>query len=286
MLRLSSVNGIVRSVGRARSIELYAYTLRPGPVLASVEEAARGGARVSVRLNGAPYGAAASALLRRNRRLVAELARCGADARLTASGDSGSLHAKVVIADGRLFLDDRNFGVCDFVVRDDASSDVGAFRRAAAGAAPARSNAGVAFDKPGALAREAALIAGASDPDGVVVETETFGWGEVDRALQTLAAQGGSPRLLASSRQARHTRERAALEKLARAGVRVRLTRDSEKFAVVADAAWIGSANASPAFGTPPAADWGAITRSRAIVAEARRRVEAAWSSGKPLRLR
>lgn len=287
MLRLSSVDAVLHSLGEARALELYAFTLHPGPVLAGLEGAARRGARVRVRLSGESYGAGGPALLRRNRVLVDELVRCGADAELLPAGnDRATLHAKALIADGRLFLDDQNFGARDFVVRDDAVRDADAFRGALAGGVSRRLGS-VAFDKPRAVAAEAALVRNAPDGADVVVESETFGYGRVYSALAHLAARGGAPRLLVSDREARaNSRERAALEGLAAAGVRVRLCRDSEKFALVGAAAWVGSANASPAFGVPPAVDWGVTTRSVPIVTEARRRIEQAWNAGRALRIR
>ena len=81
---------------------------------------------------------------------------------------------------------------------------------------------------------------------------------------------------------ASNARERKALERLAGDGVAVCLCRDSEKFALAGRRAWIGSANASPDFGTPDMLDWGVCTDDPTVVAAARAAVEARWNAAKP----
>ncbi|MGC1380012.1 MAG: hypothetical protein WA814_03170, partial [Candidatus Baltobacteraceae bacterium] len=76
------------------------------------------------------------------------------------------------------------------------------------------------------------------------------------------------------------------LERLARDGVSVRLCRDSEKLAVAGDRVWLGSANATVAFGASDEIDWGAATSEPTIVCAARDRIEAAWAAAKELRAR
>ena len=182
------------------------------------------------------------------------------------------VHAKALVADGRLFLDNRNFGSDDFILKDDRRADVASVLDAFSGNAHDDPHAAFAIEKGDALEREADLLRAARPGDDVIVESETFGYGAVYSALDALGKAGAAPRLLVSDREARpRTRERKALEHLAADGVRVRLCRDSEKFALADNRAWIGSANASPAFGHPPVIDWGIRTADRAIVAAARR---------------
>lgn len=288
MIRLSATSEAAADVLAARCVDVLAYTLRRGPLLGALETAAERGAHVRVRLEGAPFGDTAGALAKYNRRIAGELARCGADVRLAratpASSGDPPVHAKALVADGKLFLDDRNWGEGDFVVAD---SDGGAVREVV-DAIEGRAvhdvpSAPFAFSKNGALQREATLLREARAGDAAVVESESFGYANpVYAALDEFARRGGAPRLLVSSREARNARERAALTRLARDGVDVRLTTSTEKFAVVGAQAWIGSANASPDFQKPEMIDWGLTTTDAATVAAARARVESRWSTAKP----
>jgi hypothetical protein len=287
MVRLSSGQDVVRALAAARDVEVLAYTLRPGPVLAGLQAAARRGARVRVRLEGAAFNDPKAALARRNRQIVGELAECGADAQLVDSDGTGiPLHAKALLTDGRLFLDDRNFGASDFVIRDSDPSAARAVREIFSGDEPAPNSPSFSIEKRDALAREAALLRAAGPDSDVVVESESFGYGPVCSALDGLAKLGVPVRLLVSSREAAAGgRERMALERLANDGVAVRVCKDSEKYALVGRRAWLGSANASPAFGGPMI-DWGLCTNDRATVAAARERVEARWSTARPFKMR
>jgi phosphatidylserine/phosphatidylglycerophosphate/cardiolipin synthase-like enzyme len=290
MVRLSSSAEVQALLASARDIGVFAYTLRRGPMLSGLEAAARRGAHVSVRLEGTPFGDPDGSFARANRRIADELARCGVDARLAHTGaDSAQqapLHAKAVVADGRLFLDDRNWGRSDFVVCDGDRGDVRAVRDALEEDAPSIRRPAFAFAKRDALASEARLLCSAQADDDVIVESESFGNDNpVYAALEALAKGGATPRLLVSSREAAsNRREQNALERLSRDGVAVRLCPDSEKFALAGRRAWIGSANASPAFGHPDMIDWGLRTDDRTIVAAARDRVEARWNAASPLK--
>lgn len=286
MLRLCSASQVLGSISRAHDVEVYSYTLHPGPVLAALESAARRGTRVRVRLEGAPFPDRGGSLARYNRRLAATLRGCGADAGVLHDGsDAGPpLHAKAIVADGRLFLDDRNFNAGDFILADDSAADATALRDAVGGK-PNAAKSIVAFDKRDAVENEAQLIGSTRRGNDVIVVTETFGYGPVYSALDALAKRGDAPRLIVSNRSAHaNPRERAALAHLAADGVRVRVGNDSEKFAVAGGSAWIGSANASPAYPLPDTVDWGATTRCRSIVGAVGRRAEAVWTSAKPLR--
>jgi hypothetical protein len=288
MIRLSSAVDVIASISHARSVGVLAYTLRHGPVFDALEAAAGRGARVKVCIEGATYGDANGALGLHNRRMVDELRRFGVDARLAHAGGADTreppVHAKALVADDCLYLDDRNWGADDLIVTDDDARAVRAVTEAVDGNVRFdASSSAFTIQKRSALAREAELLRGARIGDNVIVETESFGYDNpVYDALDGLGKRGITPRLLVCGREMKtNEREKAALTRLARDGVAVRVTASTEKFALAGARAWIGSANASPAFGHPDIIDWGACTTDAATVAAARERVEAHWTSAK-----
>jgi hypothetical protein len=261
MLALSSFDRVLRALGSARHVEVAAYTLH-GPVLHAVEAAARRGAAVKVELEGAPFNDRGHRLARENRRIAAELRGCGADAVL----ERGE-HAKAIVADSTLYLDGKNWRSDDLILSEDDPSE--------AAAIPAIKHV--------ALEEERALIDGAQRGDDTIVESESFGcFHAVYAALKRLANAGAAPRLLVCERDlAGNTHERALLERLAAEGVRVRLSRDSEKLAASGDGAWLGSANATLAIPGREEADWGARTHDPAIAGAVRERLQANWESAR-----
>jgi phosphatidylserine/phosphatidylglycerophosphate/cardiolipin synthase-like enzyme len=285
MVRLSSGSAALASVGKGHDIAMIAYTLESRPLLHALEDAARRGARVAVRLEGAPYGDPDGSFATYNHRLAIELRRSGASVRLNqpAAGDA-PLHAKALAVDGKLFLDDRNWARADVIVRDDDAADSAAVRNAAAGRVPS-DRTGFALHKRPALQLEARMLERARAGDRVRVETETFGSSNaVCRALDDLGKRGLHPQLLVERRPlASNARERATLQRLTKDGVEVRTTTDTEKFAMCGREAWIGSANASPAFGTPDEIDWGTCTRNGEIVTAVAERLETRWLAARPL---
>lgn len=262
MLQLSSTAQVVDALRRSRTVEAQVYTIR-GKVLQALEDAARRGAHVEVRLEAEPASDSKGALTRRNHALVAQMRAAGIDATLQSH-----VHAKRIDVDGTVFLDEKNFdGNADLVLRDDDAND------------PA-----IASCKSGALAGEAALLNGASRGDAVIVESETFGVTAVSSALRALARNGESPRLLVCQRTlSGNAHERAELESLAAAGVQVRVCKDSAKLAVAGERAWLGSANATSAWGQFDMTDWGACTSDAAITAAVRERLEDTWAAARPL---
>jgi hypothetical protein len=260
MIELSSTSDVVAALGRARAIDAQAYTLH-GDVLHALENAARRGARVSVRLEGEPFDN--PRLAKENERVVDALRAAGADASL-----GHPLHAKAIEADGALYLDDQNWGRHDLVLRDDDSAEA----------------ATIAMRKSDALAKEASLLLGESDGRRVIVETESFSrYNAVSAALESLAREGRAPRLLVSARDLRgNEKERSALARLAAEGVAVRICETSEKFALVGNQAWVGSANATVAFGESNMTDWGLCTDNAAVVDAVRSRIEERWNGAKP----
>lgn len=265
MLQLTSTGAVVDRIAAAATISAEAYTLH-GAVLRSLEDAARRGASVSVRLEGAPFEDAGGHLARENARVAAELRAAGADAQL-----AHPLHAKALRIDGELYLDEKNWQHNDLVLHASGS----------------REEPTIATVKHEALAAEAALLRGAGPRDDVIVESESFGCcNAVYSALHRLAREGSSPRLLVCANELRgNARERNVLEELVREGVRVRVSKDSEKLAVTGDGAWLGSANATVAFGDADSIDWGVCTEDSKIASAVRSRLEHAWNAASNLRV-
>jgi hypothetical protein len=263
MLTLHAIDDVLTALQRARQIEVQAYTLH-GPVLHAVEAAARRGAAVTVKLEGHPFQSSSGHLAAENRRLVRELRAAGAIATL-----GHPIHAKAIETDGTLYLDEKNWGKSDLVVREDDP----------------REAATIPMNKRDALALEAKLLSAARAGDDAIVESESFGsCNTVERALATLGRAATAPRLLVSDRELRaDARERKMLEQLASEGVRVRVCADSEKLAVVGDRAWLGSANATSPYGRGAMTDWGVNTSDDAIVKAVRARLERQWATARPL---
>lgn len=260
MLHLSSVRDAIKSIDCAHEVSVEAYTLN-GAVLRALEDAARHGAHVDVTIERHPFGGKRG-LARENARLIRRLRAAGVDARL-----ADPIHAKAIWADGTLYLDEKNWRCGDIVLREDD--------RAKAASIP--------MDKPDALAQESQVLRRARATDSIIVESETFGTGNVTYdALKSLALAGAQPRLLVSDSELRgNSRERNALAGLTRAGVRVRVCKDSAKLAVAGNRAWLGSANATYAGFTVAMSDWGVSTDDRAIVNTVRTRLEAEWAAAK-----
>jgi hypothetical protein len=267
MLSLSSTAEAAAAMRGAHTVSVIAYTLRRGGLFDALEAAAAAGTRVSVRLEGAPYGDSDGSFARVNAGVVAELRRAGVDASASAPGDA-PIHAKILDVDGIRYLDDRNFGASDLVVRDDDPAD------------PA-----LATLKRGALTSEGALLRAAQPGDDTIVESESFSCcNAVYSALDDAAKRGLQPRVLVCARELRgNVRERDRLAHLAADGARVRVTKETDKLAFAGDRLWIGSANATAAIELPDTIDWGVTTGDAAIVAAARARVESTWAHAKPL---
>jgi hypothetical protein len=267
MLSLSSTAEAAASMHRAHAVSFTAYTLRRGSLFDALEAAARAGAHVSVRLEGSPYGDADGSFARVNAGVVAELRRAGVDASVSAPADA-PIHAKMLDVDGMRYLDDRNFGAGDLVVRDDDPAD------------PA-----LATLKRDALAFEAKLLRAAAPGEDTIVESESFGCcNAVYSAIDDAAKRGLHPRLLVCARELRgNERERDRLAHLVQDGARVRVTKETDKLALAGDHLWVGSTNATAAIQLPDTIDWGICSDDAAIVTAARTRVESNWACAKPL---
>ena len=283
MLALSTTDDVLRALRTAHEVSLLAYTLRPGRVEDALVAAAKRGARVTVRLEGQFYHDEDGTLGAANAAAIDRLSRAGADARLVNTGNTvePKLHAKAIVADNALYLDDRNWpdDGADTIVRDDFSHD----RKIVADAVHGTGERGEVFTmrKRDSLASEAKLLAGAHSGEDIIVESESFGGGNrVYRALEELGDSGASPRVLVATRDLEgNAHERAAIEALEKHGVRVRVIDADEKFALAGTRGWLGSTNATPAFDRPDQLDWGARTDDPTIVERLRERFEERWKA-------
>lgn len=262
VISLSSGTDVQRAMRSAREVDFAAYILSPG-IERALEDAARRGARVRVRLNGCFQDA--SALLKANRNAVRRLRALHADARLVPATTHGPMHLKAAICDGVAYLDDCNWraGGRDTIVR------------------AGRTTRGVDLDKRSAIDAEAALLQSARR--GVVeVETESLGYSPVYSALKALAQSGVRCRLLISKfgLEGAHY---AAARHLADAGVNVRVADSDEKFALTGTRGWIGSANATSYFPHPDQLDWGARTSNATLLHALHAKYAHNWRTSKPL---
>jgi hypothetical protein len=282
VISISSEKQVAGAIRRARSVLLTAYTLRPGRILSSLEGAARHGARVTVRLEGRPYGDATGELIADNRRAVKALRRLGAGAKLvdTNARNGPALHMKAAICDGVAFLDDRNWpDRGDTIVRDDFHSDVCAIE-AAALKKPAVRSTEFWTTKAQALAGERRLLASATQAQRVDVESESFGSGSGTYGeLKRLAESGVPCRLIVAQRDLNARSERA-LQSLEQSGVAVRVSGSDEKMAIVGGTrAWIGSANSTSSYLNGDQIDWGLRTDAPDVLKHLRRRFQTTWNA-------
>jgi hypothetical protein len=295
VLALSSIGAVVAAIRQAREVSCSAFRLRPaGPLFDALSAAAAAGASVRVRLAGAGFGTAgvpgeggAGEAAAANRAAVDALRARGADAALAGAGGP-PLHLKAVIADGTLYLDDRNWpgDGRDTILATSDPADLAAIRSALAGASAepgaAASAETLATVKGRALELEAETIAGVlgSPGDRVDCESESFGPGRVCAALRRRAEAGAHVRLLVASREL-GAREVRALRGLAAAGVEIRLGERAEKLALAGGRGWVGSANATSA--SPATLDWGYATGSPSLLAALGERFDEDWPAGHPL---
>lgn len=264
---------------------LTSYTLRSGPVLDELEDAARRGARVTVRLEGRPYADPAGEIAAANRRAIKALRTAGADAKLvdTNSRNGPALHMKAAVCDGVAYLDDRNWpGRGDSILRDDFRADACAIESAALNRRAARAPE-FWTNKRDALWAERRLLASAGNAKRVDVESESFGAGSGTYGRLKLLAQSGVPcRLIVAQRDVNDTSKRA-LQSLARAGVAVRLSESDEKMALVdGSRAWLGSANSTSSFKNGDQIEWALRTDAPAVLAHYARRFERTWRGSTP----
>jgi hypothetical protein len=263
-LSLSSVPDVLTRIASAHDVAFGSYFLTRGPVRDALAGAARHGAHVAVTLQADPYrgsgqrapeSAASARMLREAGAQVSLLAR-----------DQVPFHLKAAVCDGVAYLDDRNWTQRgpEIVVADDDPRDVALLRDALAGHGGA--DATLATRKDEALRRELALIESAPHAP-VIVETERIGTSPISAALRR-HARGGAPTTLVLGRaRDRSPREVATIALLAADGVVVREGGSNQKLALAGDTAWIGSGNATAAFGRGAGQlEWGMVTRDPALV--------------------
>ena len=288
MITLSSTAELLGALRHARNVSLTAYTLEPGSVLDGLAQAARSGARVTVRLEGYIYkddGTVGAA----NAAAVERLRSAGADARLVhPAKDSreGMLHAKTAVVDGTLFLDDRNWpdDGADTIVRDDFARDAESALDTASGRADTPTRF-FSIAKRESLASEARLIAQAGSGDDVILESESFGASNrVYTALDAAALRGAHVRVLVSERDLQNNaNEAGAIAKLRADGADVRSCQADEKFAIVnGTRGWLGSTNATAAFSHPDQFDWGLRSDASDVLAHERSAFESRWALSTP----
>ncbi len=286
MIALSSTANAFRAVEHARSIVAAVYTLQSGRLLRELENAARRGARVTVRIEGRPAADATGSLQRMNEAAVRQLQRLGADAKLVdqMDGEGAPLHLKGLVCDGAVYLDDRNFTTtgADAVVRLNTSREVADVKTAILSGI-VRQSRSLQLTKADALQAEKRVLQGAKHCEAVDVESESFGIGSgVYGALKDLAQRGEHCRLIVA-RSAMTARTRSAIARLQNAGVDVRAAAYNEKFAVAGKRTWIGSANATTPYYDGNQLDWGITTASERIAGDLRSRFEQQWQHAKPV---
>jgi phosphatidylserine/phosphatidylglycerophosphate/cardiolipin synthase-like enzyme len=280
---LSDARALLGALASARSVRFSAYILRPGRFLEALEAAAGRGAEVRVTLQGTPYGRnqpEQARLAQLNAQVAAELRVQGARVHLTSKQEPAA-HLKAAVVDGTAYLDDRNWTGRDgdTIVATSAAADVRAVGSALDGVA--RSSDGLATEKDRALSLEAHLIYEARGP--VDCESESFSGSSVYGALKQRALAGAEVRLLVARRDlagGRNAYELGALERLAAAGVEIRVGAADDKICVTSGTAWVGSANASG--GAPRTLDWGLTSGDGSLVRGLRKRFEANWDEAKP----
>lgn len=295
MIRLSSTQELLAAMHSARDIALTAYTMPKGPVLDGLVSAAERGASVRVRLEGWVYKDRAAdgspgPVLQANLAAIKALRDAGADAQLEhpiQSDGERVLHMKSAIVDDAVYLDDRNWpdDGQDTIVRDDFGDDVAAVKNAAAIPGPEPSAFLNVYKRP-SLLTEARLLWDARRGDDVIVETESFGYGDsAYTALGCAAKRGAHIRVLVSQRDLQgNLSEERAIAKLAGPNIEFRSCDGDEKFSVLnGKRGWVGSSNLSGAFSNPDQIDWGLRTNNPEVLAHVGAAFDQRWKSARAL---
>jgi len=272
-LRFTNVREVTDRIGGARSVILSAYTLSPrGAMTRALLAAAARGARVRVVLDGHAFGAAQHANLATGLELR--------QAHVRVDYTQEPLHMKAAAIDDALYLSDRNWTTrsrAEVVLQDAIPQDKLIVLRAVDGTPG--SNGHLWTRKGDALQAEARVLQSNASHDAAM-ETESFGSGtKVYDALAARRARGDRVRLIVAALEERSkgsNAERAALARLAEAGVEVRVGTSGEKIALDGENGWLGSANATR--GLTDQIDWGMTTQG-AMTAALREKFEQNWNA-------
>ena len=265
-VQLVPLSRVVDAIAHAHVVTISAYTLSPrsrvGRVLLS---AARGGAQVSLVLDGAGMASANRA----NASSATAYAAGGVRVRMT----DYKLHMKAIVVDGAsVFVSDRNWASSgSSVIFALPSSTRMQVERAILG--QPMSSGTFATRKSDALGLEAALLAQRRS-HVVLVETESFSRSGVSAVLEQRARAGDDVTLVVAASEYRESRtEQRTLSELARAGVHVCLGRSDEKIAIDGAAGFAGSANQSAGWGDQ--VDWGVVFGNPDVIATLAQHVRA-----------
>jgi hypothetical protein len=281
---LSSTAALIKAVSHADSVTLGSYVLnRSSALVRALEDAARRGARVRVRI-GDPYRDSGD-ISATNEAAVDALRASGVAVTKTTSLE----HLKAAVVDGTAYLDDRNWAARgpQTVVVDSRPKDVAAIERALETGVAGRGGDTFALGKRDAQNLERDAIA-SSRRSTLEVESETLTINSrVEDALLS-AAERGHVRLIVSRENVSDPNERPALVQLARNGVEIRVGDaqtgvGNEKFCVGGARAWIGSANASYCGDGRGPLDWGLLTSARGMVRALRDQFATNWNASAPL---
>jgi len=272
-LRFTTVREVTDRIASARSVTVSAYTLSPrGTMTRALLAAAQRGARVRVVLDGHAFGAAQHANLATGLELR--------QAHVRVDYTLEPLHMKAAAIDDALYLSDRNWtsrSRAEVVLQDAIPQDKPIVLRAVEGTPG--SNGHLWTRKGDALQAEARVLQSNASHDASM-ETESFGSGtKVFDALTARRARGDRVRLIVAALEERSrgsNAERAALARLAQAGVEIRVGTSGEKIALDGENGWLGSANATR--GLADQIDWGMITQG-AMTATLRQKFEENWNA-------
>jgi hypothetical protein len=251
------------AVDSAQDVHLSAYLLDPrSSIVSHLAKASSRGATVSTTLTGSGLSNA----VQQN----SDMQRDDAALHITLSPEP--LHIKALVADGQVFLNDRNWGR-DSIVLQMPGEDRGAILEALAGR-PATVGP-LTLSKGAGIAREALLISTAQS--SVEFASESFSDNnQVYDALRAALARHVAVTVVVSAADAqpnpkdpkdvaRAKAERHSLDVLMGAGAHVRLISATDKIAVVDGMrGFVGSTNATA--GVPDQVDWGLVSLDSDIV--------------------
>jgi len=264
---LADLTEVVAAIRSSRMVTLSAYTLSPrSRVTRALVAAATAGRSIHLVLTGTGMAGA----VRDNQALAESLcaatggtpARARTDARLVPICTGAlridltrfPLHMKAVVADGAVYVSDRNWTASrrSLILRVPASARI-TVERAILGS-PSTAGA-LTTRKADSLASEAALLS-RQRSHVVLLESESFGRGPIATHLGARARAGDDVTLVVARMEyERNDAERALVAELVAAGVHAYVATSDEKIAVDGDAAWLGSSNATA--GVPDQVDWG-----------------------------